>query len=136
MNKWTIDNLNAFDMNFFLAHPEVHLSESSRYFKRLKCKPLNDICIITNYKQLCTVASQLQINQYKSKQSMCYDRWLLKVSCCVCKKKQMLLPKQQKTKAHFEVHSKRSLESIHWNTCCFDIIIIEFMFFINGSMLS
>ena len=90
----------------FLAHPEVHLSESSRYFKRLKCKPLNNICIIINYKQLCTVASQLQINQYKDNtvdvlRSMIIEKY--NVVFARRNKETNVTAQITKTKAHFEV---------------------------------
>ena len=69
-----MDNLNAFDSfeEFFTAHPEthldeiLHLSELARYYKRLNGKTLDDICAITSYRQLCTVASELEINRYKT----------------------------------------------------------------------
>ena len=41
------------------------MSESARYYKHLNGKTFKDICAITNYKQLWTVASQLEINRCK-----------------------------------------------------------------------
>ena len=58
--------------NFFNKHGDVDMKElleiagALRYYRRLNGKTLDEIRVITSYKRLCEVASELEIPKYKT----------------------------------------------------------------------
>ena len=58
--------------DFFNKHGDVdmnellEIAEALRYYRRLNSKTLDEIRVITSYKRLCEVASELEIPKYKT----------------------------------------------------------------------